>query len=79
MKTAGIKEARQHLTEFLARVEKGEEVIISKRNEPIAIIKPIKKEVKRHLKSHKELRTSILAKGKPLSRVVSESRKEETY
>lgn len=79
MKTAGVKEARQHLTEFLARVEMGEEVIISKRNEPIAIIKPIKKEVKRHLKSHKELRASILAKGKPLSKIVSESRQEDTY
>lgn len=79
MKTAGIKEARQHLTEFLTRVERGEEIIISKRNEPIAIIKPLKKEVKHHLKSHKELRASILEKGKPLSRVISESRKEETY
>lgn len=79
MKTAGVKEARQRLTEFLARVEKGEEVIISRRNEPIAIIKPIKKEVKRHLKSHKELRASILTKGIPLSKVVSESRKEEPY
>lgn len=79
MKTAGIKEARQHLTAFLARVQKGEEVIISKRNEPIAIIKPLKREVRRHLKSHKELRASILAKGKPLSKVVSESRKEETF
>ncbi|MEW6326526.1 MAG: type II toxin-antitoxin system prevent-host-death family antitoxin [Thermodesulfobacteriota bacterium] len=79
MKTAGIKEARQHLTEYLARVEKGEEVIISRRNEPIAIIKPIKKKVRRHLRSHKELRASIIAKGKPLSQVVSESRKEETY
>lgn len=79
MKTAGIKEARQHLTEFLARVQKGEEVIISKRNEPIAIITPLKREVRRHLKSHKELRASILAKGKPLSKIVSESRQEEVY
>lgn len=79
MKTAGIKEARQHLTEFLARVEKGEEVIISKRNEPIAIIKPFKQDVKRPLKSHKELRASILAKGTPLSKIVAALRKEETY
>lgn len=79
MKTTGIKEVRQHFTEFLARVERGEEVIISKRKEPIAVIMPIKKRVKRHLKSHKEFRASILAKGKPLSKVVSESRKEETF
>ena len=36
MVTAGIKEARQHLTEYLAKVERGEEVIITRRNEPVA-------------------------------------------
>ena len=79
MITAGIKEARQHLTEYLARVAKGEEVVISKRNEPIAIIKPIKEKLRRKLESHKELRASIMAKGKSLSKIVSESRREETY
>ena len=79
MITAGIKEARQHLTEYLARVAKGEEVVISKRNEPIAIIKPIKEKLRRKLESHKELRASIIAKGKTLSKIVSELRKEETY
>lgn len=76
---AGIKEARQHLTEYLSRVEKGEEIVISKRNEPIAIIKPIKKKLRRKLESHKELRASIIAKGKSLSKIVYELRREETY
>lgn len=79
MKTAGIKEARQHLTEYLALVEKGEEIVISKRNEPIAVIKPIKKKPRGHLKSHRELRESISSRGKPLSKIVTESRKEENY
>lgn len=78
MKTTGIKDARQHFTEYLARVEKGEEIIISRRNEPIAIIKPFRKRLRR-LRSHKELRASLVSKGKPLSEVVTELRKEETY
>ncbi len=79
MVTAGIKDARQHLTEYLSRVQKGEEIIISKRDEPIAKITPIRKKVKRKLESHKELRASIIAKGKPLSKIVIDSRKEEAY
>lgn len=79
MITTGIKEARQHLTEYLARVQKGEEIIISKRKEPIAVIKPIKKKIKPKLESHKALRDSIAAKGKSLSRIVAQSRKDERY
>jgi len=36
-----INEAKTHLSATLARVEKGETVIICKRNKPIAEIKPI--------------------------------------
>lgn len=79
MITAGIKEARQHFTDYLSRVEKGEEVIITKRAEPIAKISAIQKKAKGKLFSHKELRDSIMAKGKPLSEIVVESRKEERY
>jgi prevent-host-death family protein len=38
-----INEVKTHLSATLARVEKGETVIICKRNKPIAEIKPIKK------------------------------------
>lgn len=75
----GIKDARQHLTEYLAKVQEGEEIIISKREEPIAILKSIKTTLKRRLGSHKTLRDSIPAKGALLSEIVSESRKEERY
>ena len=79
MITAGVKEARQHFTEYLSRVEKGEEVIITKREEPVAKISAIQKKAKGMLLSHKELRDSIMVKGKPLSEIVLESRKEERY
>jgi prevent-host-death family protein len=76
---AGVKEARQHFTEFLSRVEKGEEIIITKRDEPIAKITPIKVKGGGALSSRKGLRESIRAKGAPLSHIVAASRKKETY
>ncbi len=76
---AGIKEARQNLTDYLNMVQAGEEVIITKRGEPIARISPFKKKPLRKLASHKVLRDSIKAKGEPLSKTVIESRKEERY
>ena len=79
MITAGVKETRQHFTEYLSRVEKGEEVIITKREEPVAKISAIQRKAKGMLLSHKELRDSIMAKGNPLSEIVLESRKEERY
>ena len=76
---AGVKEARQHLTEYLNLVEKGEEIIITRRNEPIAKIIPIRRKVNRELRDHKALRESIRRKGKPLSEIVLENRKEESW
>ncbi len=39
-----INEVKTHLSATLARVEKGETVIICKRNKPIAEIKPIQQQ-----------------------------------
>lgn len=79
MTKAGIKEAREHFTEYLSKVEKGEEIIITKRAEPIAKITPLKSGAKVPLTSHKELRSSVSPKGTPLSRIITESRKESSY
>ncbi len=75
----GIKEARQHFTEYLAKVEKGEEIIITKRNEPIAKISSLKARGGGLLASRKALRETLRAKGKALSEVVIASRKQERY
>ena len=79
MTKAGVKEARQHFTEYIAKVEKGEEIIITKRAEPIAKITPIKKKVRGMLTSHKGLRSSIVFRGMPLSTIVTESRKKSVF
>jgi prevent-host-death family protein len=75
----GIKEARQHFTEYLSRVEKGEEIIITKRNEPIARISPMKTRTAGVLESRKAFRDALRAKGPALSEVVLASRKREAY
>ena len=72
----GIKETRKRLSEYISMVQKGEEIIITKRDEPVAKLVPVGKKSLRDLKSHKELRNAIKPKGKPLSQIVIESREE---
>lgn len=73
---SGVRQVRQNLTEYLRRVQQGEEIIITKRDEPIAKLVPIPKKKARPMGSHKSLRERIAAKGEPLSQVVSEQREE---
>jgi prevent-host-death family protein len=42
MTTVNIHEAKTHLSKLLQRVINGEEIIIAKAGEPIAILSPIK-------------------------------------
>lgn len=79
MINTGIKEARHNLTGLMGKVEKGEEVVITKRGEPIAKISPLRKKTAGKLKSHRDLRASISAKGMPLSKSVKQMRSEENY
>ena len=73
---AGIKETRKRLSQYLIRVQRGEEIIITKRDEPVARLVPIRTAPVKSLASHKELRESIHVKGKPLSQIVIQSREE---
>lgn len=42
--TIGLFEAKTHLSEYVARAEKGEEVIITRHNRPVARIVPLSAE-----------------------------------
>ena len=72
----GIKETRKRLSEYINMVQKGEEIIIAKRDEPVARLVPVEKKRLRELKSHKELRNAIKPKGKPPSQIVIASSEE---
>lgn len=41
METVGLFEAKTHLSELIARAERGEEVIITRHNKPVARLLPI--------------------------------------
>ncbi len=64
----GIREANQHLSRYIAAVERGEEVIITRRGQPVARLMPVTK--KRQLTpEQKAARKRMLArmrKGYPL-------------
>lgn len=41
MSTVGVRELKDHLTQYLRRAKQGEEVVVTERGKPIAIIRPI--------------------------------------
>ena len=41
METVNVHEAKAHLSEYLARVEAGETLVIARRNKPVARLVPI--------------------------------------
>lgn len=45
MKTANISEVKDHLSEFVDSVEAGNEILICRRNVPVARLIPIEKKV----------------------------------
>lgn len=42
MSTVGVKELKNRLTQYLRRAKQGEEVIVTERGAPIALIQPIR-------------------------------------
>ena len=41
MGTVGVRELKNHLTEYLRRTKHGEEIVVTERGTPIAVIQPI--------------------------------------
>ena len=41
MSTVGIRELKNRLTEYLRRTKQGEEIVVTERGTPIAVIQPI--------------------------------------
>lgn len=46
MDTVGLFEAKTHLSELIARAERGEEVVITRHNKPVARIVPVRRPTK---------------------------------
>lgn len=74
MSTVGIKQLKDRLTEYLRHTKQGEEVIVTERGTPIALIQPIKSADKAASLEAKLARlaaqgTVTLPTQKPLKRV----------
>ena len=72
------KEARSNLSSILDKVEKGEEIVITRRGKRIARITSVD-EKPVPLKSLIKFRAKINIEGKPLSQTVINQREEERY
>ena len=59
MKTAGVREVRQSLSKLLRRVKRGEEIVISERNVPVARLVPVRPMARRPFPSHAALRAKF--------------------
>lgn len=74
MSTVGVKELKNRLTQYLRRTKHGEEVIVTERGRPIAVIQPIQTAAR--LDSREARLARLAARGlltlptrKPLKRV----------
>lgn len=52
MKTVNIHEAKTHLSKLIARVRKGEEVVLAKAGKPVAKIVPFEAAPRRRVPGH---------------------------
>ena len=78
MVEVNVKEARSRFSSLLDKVERGEEVIITRHGKRVARLASPEKE-NRKFPCLKEFRDKINIKGKALSQTVIDSRKEERY
>lgn len=72
MRTAGVREARQNLTELIDDVKKGREVVITERGRPVARLVPIER--RRRFPDLGRVRRAFICADPALSKAVLEDR-----
>jgi prevent-host-death family protein len=78
MNHVNMREARNRLSDIVKAAQRGQSTIITRRGKQVARIAPVAHAQKK-LPDLTEFRASIKAKGKPLSQVVIDQRKEARY
>lgn len=80
MKKVPVNKVREQLAKYLTEAERGEEVIITKHNKPIAkLVNYEESKQKKEFPDMEEFRKKIKIKGKPLSETVIEIRRNARY
>ncbi len=68
METVGLFEAKTHLSKLIARAERGEEVIITRHNRPVAKLVPITTEISPELyRKRLEILAELQAIGRDIA------------
>ena len=75
MRTAGVREARQNLTDLLDDVKKGREVMITDRGRPVARLAPLKR--RRPFPDLARVRRVFRGPNPALSQAVLEGREDQ--
>jgi len=75
MSTVSLAEAKTHLSHLLDQVEAGEEVVITRRGQPVARITPVEKP-KHPIKSLAEFRSRMVRWRKSSAELLREMRDE---
>jgi prevent-host-death family protein len=76
MRTAGVREARQNLTDLLDDVKKGREVVITDRGRPVARLTPV--EPRRPFPNLARVRRAFSGPSPALSQAVIEERDDRS-
>ena len=79
MEPVSLKEARRRLSDLVRAAERGESTIITRRGKKVARLVPAGEPKPKGFPDLTEFRRSIKIKGKPLSQVVIDSRREARY
>lgn len=58
MNSVGIKDLKANLSRYVARAKKGQQVMVTERGEPVAVLGPVAPEVKAMLKAVREGRAT---------------------
>lgn len=78
MLEVNIKELREQLAEYIARVEAGEEIIVTRRGKIVAHLTP-PDQARPHFPDLTEFRASITLIGEGISKTVIAQRQETRY
>jgi len=78
MQQINVKELRSNLSSLLERVERGEEIIITRHGKKIARLISVRQPAAT-LPSLDEFRSTIKVTGEPLSKIVIAARKRERH
>ena len=80
MKTVSARQANHEFSELLARVERGEEVLITKRSKPVAVLSPYRPPPLTPERQHAiDLAIGMMAKGLPWGRALRTFRREQMH